>query len=272
MRGLASSSRFFFVANSSLHLSSGFWFSPAALDRAPSSSSTAPIYSSLLPRLMTQRHSSKKTHGKSKPKFGGSQVAGGDSVAADAAVRGQTQSPLAPGAQTGNPIQQQSGLSEALRDIRLDQGPVTSSSSHGGAASIAAAKKGKSPGDHHGHRHHGRDDLAGPTSHELWVSKQPAAAITVEDTSVVPGGATATALTTSAGASSQAQVVAPPTNRADHVHYPSLKKLKETVAHAQLRATFYPKFENEKSDQEVRNLQLSLMVLITYLSSEMLLF
>ncbi len=55
MRGLASSSRFFFVANSSLHLSSGFWFSPAALDRAPSSSSaTAPIYSSLLPRLMTQ--------------------------------------------------------------------------------------------------------------------------------------------------------------------------------------------------------------------------
>ncbi|CAK9216079.1 unnamed protein product [Sphagnum troendelagicum] len=164
-----------------------------------------------------------------------------------------TQSPLAPGAQTGNPIQQQSGLSEALRDIRLDQGPVTSSSSHGGAASIAAAKKGKSPGDHHGHRHHGKDDLAGPTSHELWARKQPAAAITVEDTSVVPGGATATALTTSAGASSQTQVVAPPTNRADHVHYPSLKKLKETVTHAQLRATFYPKFENEKSDQEVRS-------------------
>ncbi len=222
--------------------------------------------------LLLQRHSSKKTHGKSKPKFGGSQVAGGDSVAADAAVRGQTQSPLAPGAQTGNPIQQQSGLSEALRDIRLDQGPVPSSSSHGGAASIAAAKIGKSPGDHHGHRHHGRDDLAGPTSHELWVRKQSAAAITVEDTSVLPGGATATALTTSAGASSQTQVVAPPTNRADHIHYPSLKKLKETVTHAQLRATFYPKFENEKSDQEVRNLQLSLMVLITYLSSEMLLF
>jgi hypothetical protein len=220
-----------------------------------------------------QRHSSKKNHGKSKPKFGGSQVAGGDSIAADAAVRGQTQSPPpAPGAQTGDPIQQQSGLSEALRDIRLDQGPVTSSSSHVGAASIAAAKKGKSPGDHHGHRHHGRDDLAGPTSHELWVRKQPAAAITVEATSVVPGGPTATALTTSAGASSQTQVVAPPTNRADLVHYPGLKKLKETVTHAQLRATFYPKFENEKSDQEVRNLQLSLMVLITYLSSELLLF
>lgn len=217
--------------------------------------------------LLLQRHSSKKRHGKSKPKFGGSQVAGGDSVAADAAVRGQTQSPPAPGAQTGDPIQQQSGVSEALRDIRLDQGPVTSSSSHGGAASVAAAKKGKSPGDHHW-----RDDLAGPTSHELWARKQPAAAITVEDTSVVPGEPTATALTTSAGASSQTQVVAPSTNRADHVHYPSLKKLKETVTHAQLRATFYPKFENEKSDQEVRNLQLSLMVLITYLSSEMLLF
>jgi hypothetical protein len=57
MRGLASSSRFFFVANSSLHLASGLWFSPAALDRAPSSSSSStapPIYSSLLPRLMTQ--------------------------------------------------------------------------------------------------------------------------------------------------------------------------------------------------------------------------
>jgi hypothetical protein len=203
--------------------------------------------------LLLQRHSSKKRHGKSKPKFGGSQIAGGDSVAADAAVRGQTQSPPAAGAQTGDPIQQQSGLSEALKDIRLDQGPVTSSSSHGGAGSIAAAKKGKSPGDHHGHRHHGRDDLAGPASHELWVRKQPAAAITVEDTSVVPGGPTATAFTTSAGASSQTQVVAPPTNRADHVHYPSLKKLKETVTHAQLRATFYPKFENEKSDQEVRS-------------------
>ncbi len=215
--------------------------------------------------LLLQRHSSKKRHGKSKPKFGGSQVAGGDSVAAEAAVRGQTQSPPAPGAQTGEPIQQQSGLSEALRDIRLDQGPVTSSSSHGGAASIAAAKKGKSPGDHHGHHHHGRDDLASPTSHELWVRKQPAAAITVEDTSVVPGGPTATALSTSAGASSQTQVVAPPINRPDHLHYPSLKKLKETVTHAQLRATFYPKFENEKSDQEVRNLQLSLMLLITYL-------
>jgi len=29
------------------------------------------------------------------------------------------------------------------------------------------------------------------------------------------------------------------------------KKVKGTVAQAQLRATFYPKFENEKSDQEV---------------------
>jgi hypothetical protein len=28
-------------------------------------------------------------------------------------------------------------------------------------------------------------------------------------------------------------------------------KVKTTVAEAQLRATFYPKFENEKSDQEV---------------------
>lgn len=105
-------------------------------------------------------------------------------------------------------------LSETLRSTHLDQGAEPS-------GATISPQKVKSTGDRKGRAVAGGSHLL--ESEQLHV--------VTNDKPTMPGQEKGTKLR-------KEEIVAP-------------KKVKGSVAQAQLRATFYPKFENEKSDQEV---------------------